>query len=124
MAKALSQTKLALEQISLRIKTTTSLGDVAVTLLPVISTISDVKTDIESINPQAEKEIEDIGDLLSGIVVDVGVISGMNISFELVNEDSSKILEEAQTIAESRLNETFISHLEQKRRPAGNVPLT
>jgi len=124
MAKALSQTKLALEQISLRIKTTTNLGDIAVTLLPVISTISDVKTGIESINPQAEKEIGDIGNLLSGIVVDAGVISGMNINFEAVNEDSSKILEEAQTIAESRLNETFMSHLEQRRRPAGNIPLT
>jgi division protein CdvB (Snf7/Vps24/ESCRT-III family) len=31
----------------------------------------------------------------------------MTINFESVNEDSAKILEEAQTIAESRMKDTF-----------------
>lgn len=123
MEKVLSQTRLALEEISLHIRTKTDLGDIAVTLLPVINSINEVKTGIESINPQIETEIGDINNILSGIVIDAGTISQININFEAVNEDSSKILKEAQTIAESRINEKFMSHLEQKRRTAGNTPL-
>jgi division protein CdvB (Snf7/Vps24/ESCRT-III family) len=60
-----------------------------------------------AISPQAEKELGEIGNLLSGIVVDAGAVTGMTINFESVNEDSAKILEEAQTIAESRMKDTF-----------------
>jgi division protein CdvB (Snf7/Vps24/ESCRT-III family) len=34
-------------------------------------------------------------------------VTGMTINFESVNEDSAKILDEAQTIAESRMKDTF-----------------
>jgi division protein CdvB (Snf7/Vps24/ESCRT-III family) len=60
-----------------------------------------------AISPQAEKELNDIGNLLSGIVMDAGATSGMSLSFEAANEDSAKILDEAQTIAESRMKDTF-----------------
>ena len=107
MEKMILHAKLALEQISLRMKTITELGDVAVTLLPIIGVISDIKSGAASISPQAEKEMSEIGNLLSGIVVDASAMTGGTINFESVNEDSSKILDEAQTIAESRMTETF-----------------
>ena len=53
------------------------------------------------------EEAPEIGNLLSGIVVDAGAVTGMTINFESVNEDSAKILDEAQTIAESRMKDTF-----------------
>jgi len=107
MEKMIFHVKLALEQIVLRLKTVTELGDVAVTLLPVVGVISNIKNGMAAISPQAEKELGEIGNLLSGIVVDAGAVTGMTINFESVNEDSAKILEEAQTIAESRMKETF-----------------
>ena len=107
MEKMIFHAKLALEQITLRLKTVTELGDVAVTLLPVVGVISDIKSGMSAISPQAEKELGEIGNLLSGIVVDAGAVTGMTINFESVNEDSAKILEEAQTIAESRMKDTF-----------------
>jgi division protein CdvB (Snf7/Vps24/ESCRT-III family) len=107
MEKMIFHAKLALEQITLRLKTVTELGDVAVTLLPVVGVISDIKTGMAAISPQAEKELGEIGNLLSGIVVDAGAVTGMTINFESVNEDSAKILDEAQTIAESRMKDTF-----------------
>jgi len=73
----------------------------------VVSTISDVKSGMASINPQAEKQLGEIGDLLNGIVVDASMISGMSINFDSLGEDSTKILVEAQTVAESKMNETF-----------------
>jgi division protein CdvB (Snf7/Vps24/ESCRT-III family) len=62
---------------------------------------------MSAISPQAEKELGEIGNLLSGIVVDAGAVSGSTINFESANEDSAKILYEAQTIAESRMKDTF-----------------
>ena len=107
MEKMIFHAKLALEQIALRMKTATGLGDVAVTLLPVVCVMNDIKSGIASINPQTEKELGEISSLLNGIVIDAGVVTEMNINFESVNEDSSKIIEEAQIIAESRTSEAF-----------------
>ena len=107
MEKMIFHARLALEQITLRLKTVTELGDVAITLLPVVGVIGDIKTGMASINPQAEKELNEIGNLLSGIVLEAGATSGLALNFESANEDSAKILDEAQSIAESRMKETF-----------------
>ena len=77
MEKMIFHARLALEQITLRLKTVTELGDVAITLLPVVGVISDIKTGMAAINPQAEKELGEIGNLLSGIVVDAGAVTGI-----------------------------------------------
>lgn len=107
MEKMIIHARLALEQIALRLKTVTELGDVAVTLLPVVSVIRNIKAGMASISPQAEKELGEISNLLSGIVLDAGSITGMTINFETVNEDAQKILEEAAAIAEQKMRETF-----------------
>ncbi len=101
------QTKLALEQIALRLRTSTELGDVAASLLPVVGVMNDVKSSIASISPQTQKELGDLGDLLSGMVVDAGMISIEPISFDTVNEDAMNILGEAQMVAGSKISETF-----------------
>jgi division protein CdvB (Snf7/Vps24/ESCRT-III family) len=98
---------LALEQIALRMTTATELGDVAVSLLPMVDTIKEIKTGIASISPQTENSIANIGDLLSGMVIDSGLVNMGSISYDEVTEDSSKILGEAQIVAENKMNETF-----------------
>jgi division protein CdvB (Snf7/Vps24/ESCRT-III family) len=108
------QVSLALEQISMRMKTVSELGDVAVSLLPVIRVIKDIKPGMDSINPQTEKELGEISSLLNGIVVDTGMVTELNINFEVMNEDSSKILDEAIVITESRIGETFPVIVEEK----------
>ncbi|MCX6648481.1 MAG: Snf7 family protein [Candidatus Bathyarchaeota archaeon] len=101
------QSKLALEQIALRMRTSTELGDVAASLLPVVDTMNDLKTGIASISPQTEKSLGSLGDLLTGMVADAGLVSMGPISFETVNEGTSEILGEAQIVAENKMNETF-----------------
>ena len=54
--------------------------------------------------PEAENELGDIGNMLSGLMFDVGQSSGLNINFNSVNEDASKILSEAATVAEQKIN--------------------
>jgi division protein CdvB (Snf7/Vps24/ESCRT-III family) len=100
------QTKLALEVVASRGRTSTELGDVAVSLLPTIEIMNELKMGIAAVTPQAENGLGELGDLLSGMAVDTGIV--MNpITFDAVNDDASRILGEAQYLAESKMNNGF-----------------
>lgn len=107
MEKMILHARLALEQIVLRMRTITELGDIAVTLTPVVGVIHNIRGGMSSVSPQAEKELGEIGNLLSGIVVDAGQVTGMSLNFETINEDSKKILNEAAVVAEQRMKGKF-----------------
>jgi len=107
MEEMILHARLALEQIVLRLKTVTELGDVAVTLAPVIGVVQNIKRGMASISPEAEKELTSISDLLSGIVWDAGSITGSTINFDTVNEGSQSILSEAAAVAEQRMKTKF-----------------
>ncbi|MCX8191855.1 MAG: Snf7 family protein, partial [Nitrososphaerales archaeon] len=107
MHKIVTQAKLALEQIVLRLNTVQELGDIVVTLTPAMSVIKSVKAGLTSILPEAEREIGEISGLLSSVLVDAGQIGGYTINFEAANEDAEKILNEASAIAEQRMKEKF-----------------
>jgi division protein CdvB (Snf7/Vps24/ESCRT-III family) len=107
MNKMVTSSRLALEQIVLRLNTVTELGDIVVTLAPAMSVIRSVKTGIISVLPEAEREINEISGLLSSILVDAGQTSGASLNFEVANEDAEKILAEASAVAEQRMKERF-----------------
>jgi division protein CdvB (Snf7/Vps24/ESCRT-III family) len=60
-----------------------------------------------SVFPEAENELGEIGNLLSGIMIEAGQSSGMTMNFDTSNEDAQKILAEASTVAEQRIKEKF-----------------
>jgi len=107
MEKITLNAKLALDQIVMRVEAVSELGDIAYTLLPVVGVMRDVMRGMASVNPQIAREMGDISNLLSGIVMDAGATSGMSINFESANEDARKIAEEAALVAESRMKDTF-----------------
>src|SRR5271157_2956684 len=107
MNKMVTQAKLALEQIVLRLNTITELGDIVVTLTPAMSVIRSVRQGLVSVLPEAEGEIGEISGLLSSILVDAGTVGGYNLNFEAANEDAEKVLAEAAAVAESRMKEKF-----------------
>jgi division protein CdvB (Snf7/Vps24/ESCRT-III family) len=45
--------------------------------------------------------------MLSGIMIEAGQGSGMTLNFDAVNEDASKILSEAATVAEQKVKDKF-----------------
>lgn len=107
MEKMILHARLALEQIVLRLKTVTELGDIAVTLTPVVGVIQNIRGGMAAVSPQAEKELGEIGSLLSGIVMDAGQVAGTSLDFEMINEDSKNILNEAAAVAEQRMKQRF-----------------
>jgi division protein CdvB (Snf7/Vps24/ESCRT-III family) len=107
MTKIIMNARLALDQVSLRIKTVSELGDVVVTLGPCIGVLRSVSVGLCGVLPEAEGELGDIGNMLSGLMFDAGTSSGMSLNFNSVNEDAEKILAEAATVAEQRVNANF-----------------
>jgi len=107
MERLIINARLALEQIVLRLRTVSELGDVVSTLGPAVGVLRSVRTGLVSVFPEAENELGEIGNMLSGIMMEAGQGSGMTLNFENVNEDASKILNEAATVAEQRIKEKF-----------------
>ncbi|RMF28737.1 MAG: hypothetical protein D6752_07105 [Candidatus Nitrosothermus koennekii] len=96
--------KLALEQINLRMGTMTELGDVVVTLNPAMAVINNIKGDINNMMPEVSNEMNEVTDLLNEIMIDSSDIpTGNQLPInQLTNdEDVQQILEEATAIIEN-----------------------
>jgi division protein CdvB (Snf7/Vps24/ESCRT-III family) len=107
MEKLVMNARLALDQVLLRLQTVTEFGDIVTTLGPAISVLRTVSAGLVGVLPEAENELGDIGNMLSGLMFDVGQSSGLNLNFNSVNEDATKILNEAATVAEQKINSNF-----------------
>ena len=107
MEKLIINARLALEQIVLRLRTVSELGDVVSTLGPAVGVLRSVRAGLVSVFPEAENELGEIGNMLSGIMMEAGSGSGMTLNFDSVNEDAGKILNEASTVAEQRIKDKF-----------------
>ena len=107
MERLIMNARLALEQIVLRLRTVSELGDVVSTLGPAVGVLRSVRAGLVSVFPEAESELGEIGNMLSGIMIEAGQGSGMTLNFDSVNEDAGKILTEAATVAEQRIKEKF-----------------
>jgi division protein CdvB (Snf7/Vps24/ESCRT-III family) len=107
MEQMIMHGRLALEQIVLRLRTVSELGDIVTTLAPAVGVLSSLKTGMAAIFPEAERELGQIGNLLNGIIMDAGQSTGLTINFDSANEDAQKILAEASSVAEQRIKEKF-----------------
>jgi division protein CdvB (Snf7/Vps24/ESCRT-III family) len=107
VGKMVTQSKLALEQIVLRLNTITELGDIVTTLAPATSIVRNIKDDLIGVMPDAEGEMGEVSNLLSGILVDAGSMGGYTMNFETANEEAERALSEAAAVAESRMKEKF-----------------
>jgi len=105
MEKMIMNARLALEQIVLRLKTITELGDVLATLAPAVGVLKTVRIGLSSFMPEVDTELGEIGDMLSSIIIEAGQTTGLTINFETANEDAQRILTEAAAVAEQRIKE-------------------
>jgi len=103
--KMLMQAKLALEGVALRLKTVSELGDIITVLAPAAGVIKNIQSGMASVFPSANKELENIGTLLTEIVTSTNQTTGVPINVETANEEAEKILNEAASIAEQRIKE-------------------
>lgn len=105
ISKMVNHAKLALEQIQLRLSTITELGDVVVTLNPAMAVVKNVRVGLTGMMPQVDNQMEEISQLLSGILIESGQVPNnhIDISHQTSTTDAQAILEEASFIVESQV---------------------
>ena len=103
--KQIDNTKLALEQISIRLGTVSEFGDVVSMLSPAVSMLQDVGKGISTAMPEAGQELGNIGNLLSGIISETNQGSGMDIAFDSPTDAAQSILDEAAEMAEQNIKQ-------------------
>jgi len=107
MKKIVTQSKVALEQITLRLQTVTDIGDFAATISPALGVVRTVKRTLGEAIPETQDTLGEIGAQLNSIMADVGEITGTTFSLSEPNDEAQKILAEASAVAEKRVNESF-----------------
>jgi division protein CdvB (Snf7/Vps24/ESCRT-III family) len=107
MEKLVMNARLALDQVVLRMRTISEFGDLVSTLGPCIGVLRSINVGLCGVMPEAENELGEIGNMLSGLMFDAGCSSGMSMNFNNVNEDASRILAEAATVAEQKVSANF-----------------
>jgi division protein CdvB (Snf7/Vps24/ESCRT-III family) len=109
--KMLDSAKVAFEQIQLRLNTMTELGDVVVTLNPVMNAIKGIQGGLSSMMPQADQSFGQISDLLGNIMTDSSQASNMTAAIDSssikLDEQAIDILQEATLLVEENTRDKF-----------------
>ncbi len=108
ISKTLGQSKIALEQVSMRLSTIHDMGDAMVALGPAMSSIKSLKPSLGRFVPGADSEINNMQTLLSGIMMESLQSSGAGIELNTAGgEDLDQIMMEASGVAEQKVNDKF-----------------
>ncbi len=106
LAKKIATSRLALEQIAMRLSTVKEYGDLAANVAPVMVAMKSIYGGISDMVPEADKSVLKLGDLLDGLMVEAcQQTSGSSPTF--ATEEGEKILNQASNIAEMRLSRTL-----------------
>jgi division protein CdvB (Snf7/Vps24/ESCRT-III family) len=101
--KMLMHASLALESVSLRLNTVSELGDIVTVIAPAAGVLNNIRNGMVGVFPEAGRELENIGTLLTDIVSTTHQDNGMPVNIGTANIEAEKILSEAETAAEQKL---------------------
>ncbi len=110
VTKMLSNARVSLEQVQLRLTTIHDLGDAMVAIGPAMSTMKGLKSSLGRFMPEADSELNAMTQTLNGLMVDsLAGDSFGNMDSDLSNEETEKIIQEAAAVAEQQIGEKFPS---------------
>ena len=108
MNNMVSNAKLSMEQINIRLNTVSELGDVIVTLSPCMSVIKGLGVSLGGIMPQANSSMQDLSKILGDVLSSSGVEQqDTTILTREGSADTVAILEEAQAVIEGQTKENI-----------------
>ncbi len=105
--KMISQLKMALEQIHLRLESTIDLGDVMVAIGPAMGALTRVRSGLAGVMPEVDRELGEINGVFSDIMMSAGSMGNTSFALDASGEEVDKILAEAGAVAEQRMTENF-----------------
>ena len=104
----ISNAKLSMEQIQIRLNTVSELGDVVVTLSPCMSLIKGLGTSLGGMMPTVSESMQDLSTMLGDIVTGSSIPHDGSIGqIDTTNSDALSILEEAQSIVEGNTKQAM-----------------
>jgi division protein CdvB (Snf7/Vps24/ESCRT-III family) len=111
ISRTLGQSKMALEQVSMRLSTIHDMGDVMAVLGPAITSIKSLKPGLGKFLPGADSEINSMQTMLNGIMMEsLQSSSGLEIEVNTGSgNDIDQIMMEASAVAEQKMNDKFPS---------------
>ncbi|CAN5445880.1 hypothetical protein BH18THE1_BH18THE1_08910 [soil metagenome] len=105
--KTISQLKMSLEQVHMRLESTIDIGDALTALKPAVGTLSKVKTGLSGLMPNVDVELGEISDVFSDIMANANSTSDIGFALNPSGGDVTNILAEASIVAEQRVTDNF-----------------
>jgi division protein CdvB (Snf7/Vps24/ESCRT-III family) len=105
--KMISQIKMAVEQINLRLESTISMGDAVESIGPAIGALTRVKSGLAGAMPDVDTELGELNGVFNEVITDMGSVGSASFQFSARGEDIDRILSEANAVAEQRTNENL-----------------
>jgi division protein CdvB (Snf7/Vps24/ESCRT-III family) len=107
MAKVVLHSQLALEQVTLRLETVNEFGQVAYTMIPVANVVRVLKSQLEGVMPEVSMQLSEVNETLEGLATEVGEATENTFDMSASSDESQKILQEANFVAEQKMKERF-----------------
>ena len=107
ISRSVTQVKLVLEQINLRMGTVQDFGDVVTTISPIIPVVRGMKGSLNGIMPQAGSEMNEIGNMLNSLITDAGQLGGGFTNTIASSDEADSILAEATAVADVEDQDKF-----------------
>ena len=106
--KTVSNAKLSMEQVQIRLNTVSELGDVVVTLSPCMSLIKGLSTSLGGMMPEVAESMQDLSSMLGDIATGTTVTNeGTMGEFTTSNKEAQSILDEAQAMVEGQTRQSM-----------------
>jgi len=103
----LINSKMALEQITVRLTKASETPDVVLSLKYIEGALRKLTGKLVAVFPETDKELDEIAKLLSDVIVELNSSSEKENIYEIIEEGAGKILDEAMIIAKQRIKEKF-----------------
>ena len=103
----ISEAKLAMEQIKIRLGTVSELGDIVVTLSPCMSLIKGLAPSISGLFPQINTSMQDLPNMLEDLLTDSTLSPEPIIQSYQGSADTDSILEEAHNVLEGKIKNSM-----------------
>lgn len=97
----------SLRQVRRSLDCVVGLGNVSTVLSPTISIVRTIRSNLLALMPAMDFQLGELSLLLGGIIIDAAHLAGLILDFSKANETSSRLLDEAKLIADSKIYKQF-----------------
>jgi division protein CdvB (Snf7/Vps24/ESCRT-III family) len=107
MIKTSLKSQMCLEQAVMRLQTIHEFGDMASGMSMVKNVLGNIKTELAGKLPDISTGIGDVENSLENLTSDIGQAVDSDGVYVLANDESARILKEADLVAEQKMSQKF-----------------